>query len=187
MRICSFIWVSAKSSLTLCDPVDSSPSGSSVHGILQARILEWVAMASSRWSSQHRDRTDISYLLHWQAVSLPLAPLRKPFIRAFLIAQLVKNLPAIQETLVWFQGWEEYSWASLVAQLVKNPSAMWKTWVQSLGWEDTLEKEKATQVFWPEEFQVMYSLWGHKEQDKAEQLSLSLSFIQICWKQWLQF
>ena len=74
----------------------------------------------------------------------------------------------------------EYSWASLVAQLVKNPSAMWKTWVQSLGWEDTLEKEKATQVFWPEEFQVMYSLWDRKEQDKAEQLSLSLSFIQIC-------
>ena len=64
-----------------------------------------------------------------------------------------------------------------MAQLVKNPSAMWKTWVQSLGWEDTLEKEKATQVFWPEEFQVMYSPWGRKEQDKAEQLSLSLSFL----------
>ena len=35
-------------------------------------------------------------------------------------------------------------WASLVAQLVKNPPAMWETWVQSLGWEDTLEKGKAT-------------------------------------------
>ena len=34
--------------------------------------------------------------------------------------------------------------ASLVAQLVKNLPAMWKTWVQSLGWEDPLEKEKAT-------------------------------------------
>ena len=34
--------------------------------------------------------------------------------------------------------------ASLVAQLVKNPPAMWETWVQSLGWEDPLEKEKAT-------------------------------------------
>ena len=37
--------------LTLCDPVDYRPPGSSVHGILQARILEWVAMPSSRGSS----------------------------------------------------------------------------------------------------------------------------------------
>ena len=37
--------------LTLCDPVDCSPPGSSVHGILQARVLEWVAMPSSRGSS----------------------------------------------------------------------------------------------------------------------------------------
>jgi len=37
----------------------------------------------------------------------------------------------------------QYSWASLVAQLVKNPPAMWETWVRSLGWEDPLEKGKA--------------------------------------------
>ena len=35
-------------------------------------------------------------------------------------------------------------WASLVAQLIKNPPAMWETWVQSLGWEDPLEKGTAT-------------------------------------------
>ena len=38
----------------------------------------------------------------------------------------------------------QYSWASLVAQLVKNLPAMWETWVQSLGWKDPLEKGKAT-------------------------------------------
>ena len=38
----------------------------------------------------------------------------------------------------------QYSWASLVAQLVKNPPAMRETWVWSLGWEDPLEKRKAT-------------------------------------------
>ena len=38
----------------------------------------------------------------------------------------------------------QYSWASLVAQLVKNLPAMWETWVQSLGWEDPLEKGTAT-------------------------------------------
>ena len=39
----------------------------------------------------------------------------------------------------------QYSWASLVAQLVKNPPARQETWVQSLGWEDPLEKGKVTQ------------------------------------------
>ena len=38
----------------------------------------------------------------------------------------------------------QYCWASLVAQLVKNPPAMWETWVRSLGWEDPIEKGKAT-------------------------------------------
>ena len=41
--------------LTLCDPVDCSPPGSSVHGIAQARILEWVAISFSRGSSQLRN------------------------------------------------------------------------------------------------------------------------------------
>ena len=36
-----------------------------------------------------------------------------------------------------------YSWVSLVAQLIKNPPAMWETWVRSLSWEDPLEKGKA--------------------------------------------
>ena len=48
--------------LTLCDPMDCSPLGSSVHGILQARILEWIAMPSSRRSSWPRDWTHISYV-----------------------------------------------------------------------------------------------------------------------------
>ena len=38
----------------------------------------------------------------------------------------------------------QYSWASLVAQLIKNPPAMWETWVRSLGWEDPREKGTAT-------------------------------------------
>ena len=59
--------------------MDSSPPGSSVHGILQARILEWVAISSSRESSRPRDRTLQSpCLLYWQADSLPLAPPAKP-------------------------------------------------------------------------------------------------------------
>ena len=44
----------------LCDPMDCSPPGFSVHGILQTRILEWVAMPSSRGSSQPRDQIQVS-------------------------------------------------------------------------------------------------------------------------------
>ena len=80
----------AQSCPTLCDPVDYSLPGSSVHGIFQARILEWVAVSFSRGSL--------------------LLPNR----------------------------------ASLVAQMVKNLSAMQKTRVQSLGLEDPSEKGMAT-------------------------------------------
>ena len=52
----------AQSCPTLCDPTDSSPPGSSVHGILQVRILQWVAIFSSRGSSQPRDWTHVSYV-----------------------------------------------------------------------------------------------------------------------------
>ena len=63
----------------------------------------------------------------------------------------------------------QYSWASLVAQLVKNPPAMQETWVQSLGWEDPLEKGKATHssiLDWrvPRTIQSM----GRKESDMTE-------------------
>ena len=52
----------AQSCLTLCDPMDCSPPGSSVHWILQARRLEWVAMPSFRGSSWPRGWTHVSYV-----------------------------------------------------------------------------------------------------------------------------
>ena len=51
---------SLQSCLTLCDLTDSSPPGSSVHGISQARTLEWIAMPSPRGSSRPRDQTRVS-------------------------------------------------------------------------------------------------------------------------------
>ena len=64
---------SLQSCLTLCDPMDYSPPGSSVHGILQARILEWVATSFSRKSSGTQRLNP--QLLHWQVDSLPLSHL----------------------------------------------------------------------------------------------------------------
>ena len=65
----------AQSSPTLCDPMDFSSAGSSGHGILQARILDWVAISYSRVSSQPRDWTQVLAL---QADSLLSLSLGKP-------------------------------------------------------------------------------------------------------------
>ena len=62
----------------LCDPLDNNPPGFSVHRILQARILERVAMSSSKGSSQPRDRTRFSDVCCTEAGSLPLASPGKP-------------------------------------------------------------------------------------------------------------
>ena len=53
----------AQSCSTLCDPMDCSLPGSSVHGIFQARVLEWVAISFSRWSSWPRDWTWVSRIV----------------------------------------------------------------------------------------------------------------------------
>ena len=77
------LWVFSvpQSCLTLCDPMDCNPPGSSVPGISQARILEKVAISYSRGSSWHRDWTHVCLfcLLCCQADSLPLYHLRCPF------------------------------------------------------------------------------------------------------------
>ena len=68
MEVIYLIWCSGayakslQSCLTLCHAMDCSPPGFSVCGILQVRLLEWVAISSSRGSSQPRDRTCISYV-----------------------------------------------------------------------------------------------------------------------------
>ena len=56
---------------TLCDPLDYSRPGSSVHGILQARILKWVVIPFSRGSSTQGWNPSLLHRLHWQADSLP--------------------------------------------------------------------------------------------------------------------
>ena len=98
--------------------------------------------------------------------------------RASLVTQLVKNLPAMQGTLVRFLGLEDplekgyplqCAWASLVAQTVKNPLAVQETWAPSLGLEDPLEKGKATHsniLAWripqTEEPGRLQSMWSQK-------------------------
>ena len=76
--LCCAKWL--QSFPTLCNSMDCSPPGSSVHGILQARILEWVAISSSRGSSRLRDWTHVSYIIctgrqvlyHWCHLGSPI-------------------------------------------------------------------------------------------------------------------
>ena len=141
-----------QSCLTLCDPVDCSLPGSSVHGILQARILEWVAISFSR------DLPDPGIKLGspaLQADALLSEPLGKP-------KQMV-YIPTIEYYLA-------IRWASCVAQSVEHLPTMWETWVQFLGQEIPLEQEMAThssildwRIPWTEE-PGGYSSWDHKSQ-----------------------
>ena len=59
-----FYCLVAKLCPTLCDPMDCSPPGSSVYGISQARILQWVDISFSRWSSRPRDQTHVLLIMY---------------------------------------------------------------------------------------------------------------------------
>ena len=62
IEYCNVLCLGSQLCPTLCDLMDCSPPGSSVHGVLQARKLEWVAMPSSRGPSQPWDQTQVSHL-----------------------------------------------------------------------------------------------------------------------------
>ena len=84
--------VSCLSCVLLCDSMDHSPPGSPVHGILQARILEWVATSHSRGSSRPKPKDGtrvLLRLLHWQMGSLPLVSPGKP--KSQLSTTQIKN------------------------------------------------------------------------------------------------
>ena len=210
-----------------CHPMDSGPPGSSVHGISQARILEWVVISFSRGFSLPRDRTclfcvsstgrQIFFTIFFNQIffftPLPLHHLGSsrgywrvlkakvaqsclilcdsvdcfpPKYRMCVCAKWLRSCltlcppaPGSMELLghEYWSGWPFP--ASLVAQRVKNPPAMQETWVQSLGQEDPWRRAwQLTPVFLHGESHgqrilVGYSPWGHKESETTEQLTLS--------------
>ena len=92
----SYIVLVAQLCPTLCDPIDCSLPGSSLHGILHARILEWVSMPFSRGSLQPRDQPRSPAL---QADSLSSEPPGKPPGAQFLITTLKMGKPKPQIVL----------------------------------------------------------------------------------------
>ena len=126
----------AQSCLTLCDPVDCSLPGSSVHGILQTGILEWVAIAFCRGSSDPG--------IEPRSPALWAFPGSSPSKESTCNAGDPDSIPESGSSPGEGIGYGlQYSWASLVAQLVKNPPAMWETPGWFLGQEDPLEEGMA--------------------------------------------
>ena len=97
-------WWCAPSCLTLWDPMDCSPSGSSVHGISQGKILEWVAISFSRGSFQPRDWTHISWINrqiigHWATREAPCCISNR------------KKFPQFSSRAMQHNGWEQLIFA----------------------------------------------------------------------------
>ena len=149
----------AQSCPTLCETKDGSLSGSSVHAVLLARILEWNAICYSRGSSWPGDWTCISHISCNGRQIFTTTPPGKPmgWITSPQMEMLTSEPLAPQNTtlfgnraiseppqVTWLPWGHWDTRASLVAQLEKNPPAMRETWVWSLGWEDPLEKGMAT-------------------------------------------
>ena len=119
----------AQSCPTLSHPMDCSLPGSSIHGICQARVLEWGAITFSVKDDRAYQRSPDSSVGKESNCN----------------AGDPGSIPGLERSAGEGIGYPlQYSWASLVAQPVKNPPAMQMTWVQSVGWEDPLEKGKAT-------------------------------------------
>ena len=154
-----YVLMCAQSHLTLCDPMDYSPPGSSVHGTLQARILEWVAISFSRGSSQSMHWTHINCLLHCRWILYHWAPIEAPIV--YSSYQFVQGCPR------WL--WDKES-------VHQHRGFRWhrfNPWVRKVPWG---REWQPTAIFLPGKSHglVGYSPWGRKKSDMTEGLSTNL-------------
>ena len=141
--------MSLQSYLTLCDPIDGSPPGSLIPGILQARTLEWVAISFSsawKWKVKVKSLSRVQPLSNPMDCSLPGSGIHGIFqarvlewvaiaFSSLLLYYLpkksncqhirisVKNLPAMQETRVWSLGWED----PMEKGMATHSSILWRS------------------------------------------------------------
>ena len=127
-----------KSCPTVCDPMD--PPGSSLHGILQARILEWVAMSFSRESPQPRDQTQVSHasggLLHWRWILYQLSQQpESPFIFSYHCVRhnhfkiRVISQGRLSQTHVVLLIWQRENASSTISWKVLNDLTSLSLWL----------------------------------------------------------
>ena len=100
--------LSFQSSPTLCSPMDCRPPGFSVHGILEGRILEWIAMPSSRASSWLRDQTRISCIAGRFFTAEPRGkPVYMGFTGVYICIYIHPYISTHSSILVWEIPWTE--------------------------------------------------------------------------------
>ena len=111
---CVYVHVCTKSlrlCLTFCDLIDYNPTGSAVHGISQARILEWVAISFSRQSSQPRDWSHIFCLAGRFFTSEPPGKLCS-YLICFLVNSFYSVYYELSHVIIWnihvFKLWKTY-------------------------------------------------------------------------------
>ena len=89
--------------LTLCDPKDCSLSGSSAHGILQARILAWATIPSSRGSSQPRYQTQVSCIV---GKFFTVWATEKPWLHSLVNILKVTEPHVLMGLILWYRKWK---------------------------------------------------------------------------------
>ena len=152
-QTCCFI---AKSYLTLYSSTDCNIPGSSVHGILQARILEWVAMPSSRGSSQSRDGTRVSCIdrqiifcwvtreeelilipKNWRVQNTPKSTLQGWITSITLISKTIQRLQQKKITgqyLCWIEvqkSSKKKKISKLNSTIYNKNDTVWSSWIYS--------------------------------------------------------
>ena len=128
-RACGCVHAKLLSRVWLCNLMDCSSPGYSVHGIFQAKILEWVTVPSSRESSPPRDRTCVSCLLHWQAGSFFTTSTtweaQRAWLRVFVNLEAVLEGESMSETCsIWGEPSHLLPFPHLLMWLVPLPAEL---------------------------------------------------------------
>ena len=142
MCVCLVDW----SYLTLCNPMGCSLPGSSVHGFLQARLLEWVAIPFSRASSRPRDRTQVSCMAgrfitiwatgkSWQSVWVPMSWRiwdSSKWARILLSQGSVQNSRELTDEYLWFLNFLKVLCKILNHVYFGNSGVSFRSWKMSV-------------------------------------------------------